>query len=125
MAEARSISELRSRVKERGVRLHSDEDGYHFSLSVTIPPKEVALHIVRGRLRRFGNFVVNGMYPMSHLFALVFSVGLVFVVLLSDEHAWVRRHGERRGANVRRSDVYWADAGWCKRALRGHAACVR
>ena len=90
MAEARSISELRSNISERGVRLLSDEDGYHFSLSVTIPPKEVVAHIMRGRLRRGVNFVVNGMYPLSHLFAIVFSAGLVVVVLLADEESWVR-----------------------------------
>ena len=93
MAEARSITELRSNISERGVRLLSDEDGYHFSLSITIPPKEVLLHLARARLRRALNFVVNGMYPMSHLFVVAFSVGLVFVVLLADENAWVRTGG--------------------------------
>ena len=75
MSTQRVAEERRSNISERGVRLLSDEDGYHFSLSVTIPPKEVVAHIMRGRLRRGVNFVVNGMYPLSHLFAIVFSAG--------------------------------------------------
>ena len=68
----------------------SSRSRYHFSLSITIPPKKIMLHILAQRSRRFLNFIVNGMYPMSHLFALVFSAGLVFVVVLADENAWVR-----------------------------------
>eukprot|EP01103_Thecamoeba_quadrilineata_P019062 TRINITY_DN7577_c0_g1_i1.p1 TRINITY_DN7577_c0_g1~~TRINITY_DN7577_c0_g1_i1.p1 ORF type:complete len:798 (-),score=158.58 TRINITY_DN7577_c0_g1_i1:96-2489(-) len=92
MAEAHSIAALASDLKpqNKSVQLVKDDEGFHFTLSVTIPPWDIAIRSAFRIFYRQRNRLVNVMYPVGIASYIAILSILVFVVLTAEPDSWWR-----------------------------------